>query len=544
MLALFLLLAADPEFVRIEPGLLKIDELSTARVGAFLMGRTEVTHAEYRRVLGLPPAHAERDQHPVDNVSWQDAVRYANRRSTLEGLRACYDLTLNRIPGCNGYRLPTSAEWTLAATPAEARTANLRTGGHDDVAVLQSLATRPVAAGQPNAHGLHDLHGNVWEWCEDWHTPEPLLDAIRDPQGPATGIERVLKGGSYLTSRTQWNKGFVSSMAPDRRSPYTGFRLVRSVSPAAKLPPPDAQWLAQFQPPPYPSAIPPVDPARLPAIRREWTALLGLPPHPPRTPIIRLLRQYREPTWNGQLLDLGDTRILIMEPVRKPAGRLPVVIVPYYDVDSPAGENLGGHRSGGGVRAFAKLAVQRGYLAVAMRWYGEGIGESYDEAVLNLARQHPGITGMAKVIEDTRRLLDYLGTRPDVDRQRIGIIGHSLGGKMALYAAAFEPRLAAVVSSEPGIGLNLSNYEAFWYWGKQRPKDRDQHELLALIAPRPFLLIAGESSDGDKSWPFLKAAQPSYANPQHLGMFNHRQGHTPTAQSVVHAMDWLERFLH
>lgn len=549
MLALLLLLAADPEFVRVEPGTLKIDDLSTVRIGAFLLGRTEVTQAEYRRVLRQSPAQApsdqaHSDQHPVENVSWPDALRYANRRSALEGLRPCYDTALRRVPGCNGYRLPTSFEWTLAASPAETSTANLRHGGHDDVAPLRTLTTRPVATGRPNALGLHDLHGNVWEWCEDFYSPEPLLDAIRDPQGPTTGVERIIRGGSYLTSPTQWNKGFVSSMAPDRRSPYTGFRLARTLTPAAKLPAPTPEWLAQFQPPQPTAALAPVDAAQVPSIRREWTKRLGLPAHPPRTPILRPLQSYRESTWNGQLADLGDTRLLIMEPVRKAAGRLPVVIVPYYDVDSPAGENLGGHRSGGGVRAFAKLAVQRGYLAVAMRWYGEGAGEGYDEAVLNLARQHPGMTGMAKVIEDTRRLLDYLVTRPDVDAARIGIIGHSLGGKMALYGAAFEPRISVVVSSEPGIGLNLSNYEAFWYWGKQRPRDRDQQELLALIAPRPFLLIGGESSDGDRSWPFLKAAQPVYPQPLHLGFFNHRQGHTPTTQSVIHALDWLERFLN
>ena len=281
-------------------------------------------------------------------------------------------------------------------------------------------------------------------------------------------------------------------------------------------------------------------PGDLAKIKAAWTRILGLPPHrPSRKPTLRPLKQYRESTWNGQLLDLNTSRILIVEPVRKPSGKLPVVIVPYYDVDSPAGENLGGHRSGGGVRAFAKLAVQRGFIAVAIRWFGEGDGEGYDEAVHNLAH---GLTGLGKWITEAQTLVDYLVTRPDVDSKRIGIIGHSLGGKMALYAAAFDPRLAVIVSSEPGISLNFSNYEAFWYLGKQRPQDRDQEELLALIAPRPFLLIAGESSDGQKSWPYLQAAQSAYPIPQHLGMFNHRNGHTPTAQSVTHAMDWLERF--
>jgi pimeloyl-ACP methyl ester carboxylesterase len=288
--------------------------------------------------------------------------------------------------------------------------------------------------------------------------------------------------------------------------------------------------------------------------RRDWSRWLGLPAKPAGIPAVKLLRQFHECTWNGQLMDLQvepgwTARVLIMEPARKPAGRLPVVIVPYYDVDSPAGQNLGGHRSGGGVRAFARLAAQRGFLAVSIRWYGEGDGEGYDESVLKLAERHPGMTGMGKWVADSQRLVDYLVSRPDVDPKRIGIIGHSLGGKMALYAAAFDPRLAAVVSSEPGIGLGLSNYEAFWYLGRKRaelPPERDQQELLAMVAPRPFLLIAGESSDGDQSWPYLIAAKGVYGSHEsqlRLGALNHRSGHAPSGDSVAKAMDWLERFL-
>jgi dienelactone hydrolase len=548
MWALLLLLAAEPEMIRIDGGTVKIEDSGTgltqqARVGTFLMGRTEVTQAEYRRVVGLSPSQAKGDARPVENVSWQDAIAYLNRRSVNESLRPCYSAAGVPIPQCNGYRLPTSAEWTLAAGQAkDLSSANLRAPGVNDLQALEGHSTRVAGSGP----GLQDLFGNVWEWCEDWQSPEPLLDALRDPHGPALGVERMIRGGSFLTTRGAFNKAFASSLAPDRRSPFTGFRIVRSVTPAAALPAADAVWLAQFQRP-ADLSLPPVS-ASIPAIRDAWAGLLGLPAYRKQVPTARVLKQFSESTWNGQLLDLEvepgwPARTLVMQPVRRTAAPLPVVIVPFYDVDSPAGENLGGHRSGGGVRAFARLAVQRGFMAVAVRWYGEGDAEGYDESVAQLTKRHPGMTGLAKWITDAQRLVDYLASRPDVDPQRIGIIGHSLGGKMALYAAAFEPRIKVVVSSEPGMALGFTNYEAFWYLGKQRPADRDQQELLTLIAPRPFLLIAGESSDGEKSWPFLAAAQPVYPNPQYLGMFNHKTGHSPTPEAVEHGMDWLERFL-
>jgi pimeloyl-ACP methyl ester carboxylesterase len=241
-------------------------------------------------------------------------------------------------------------------------------------------------------------------------------------------------------------------------------------------------------------------------------------------------------------------KIYVMRPPHAGTRLLPVVIVPFYDVDAPAGANLGGRRySPPGVRSFAYLAVQQGYMAVAIRWFGESYGESYYEAVANLRLRHPACTGMGKWVWDAQRLVDYLCSRADVDRKRIGIIGHSLGGKMALYAAAMDSRIHVAVASEPGIGFSHSNYDDFWYLGealKNAPAGTDQHELLALMAPRPFLLIGGDSADGDKSWHYINAARPVYellAAPRGIGYVNHRSGHSPTPDAVRLAMDWLRR---
>ena len=192
---------------------------------------------------------------------------------------------------------------------------------------------------------------------------------------------------------------------------------------------------------------------------------------------------------------------------------------------------------------------REGYIAVAIRWFGESYGESYNEAVANLKLRHPHCTGLGKWVWDAHRLLDYLYTLPEVDHQHIGIIGHSLGGKMALYAGAFDDRITAVVSSEPGIGLIFSNYDYYWYFGdfiRKVDKGTDQHELLGLIAPRPFLLIGGDMYDTAKSWYYINAARQVYdlyGKRLNIGYFNHHKGHPPTPEADWRAMEWLAHFL-
>jgi dienelactone hydrolase len=187
-------------------------------------------------------------------------------------------------------------------------------------------------------------------------------------------------------------------------------------------------------------------------------------------------------------------------------------------------------------------------MAIAIRWFGESYGERYDEAVANLAMRHPQSTGLGKWVWDAQRLLDYIATIPEADPKRIAIIGHSLGAKMALYAAAMDDRIGNVIFSEGGIGFKMSNYDDFWYLGekmKSLPAGTDQHELMALLAPRPFLLIGGDEYDGNESWHYVNAARAVYGlfqKPEQVGYFNHHKGHSPTPEAISHTMRWLERF--
>jgi pimeloyl-ACP methyl ester carboxylesterase len=184
-----------------------------------------------------------------------------------------------------------------------------------------------------------------------------------------------------------------------------------------------------------------------------------------------------------------------------------------------------------------------------VRWFGESYGEGLAESVANLYLRHPQCSGLGKWVWDAGRVVDYLFTLPEVDPNNIGIIGHSLGAKMALYAAAMDERISVVVASEGGIGFNFSNYEDYWYFGKyinEIQNKTDQHELLGLIAPRPFLLIGGDKSDTEKSWYYINAGREVfnlYNKKERIGYYNHHSGHSPTPQAVYLGFKWLNHYL-
>ena len=365
-------------------------------------------------------------------------------------------------------------------------------------------------------------------------------------------------------------------MKPAYKSRFTGFRVCRSLrqrepkgvsledpewfEPYNRVPPGFENNLGDLSSPldtskgEKISAVPQWEQKRK-ALHDKWSELLGAPHIQPPPPNIKLLETFKEENYTGKLMYLQVEpdfweKIYLMLPDKPMAQPLPVVIVPYYDVDTPAGKNLGGRSyMPMSVTSFAYLMVQQGYIAVAIRWFGESYGESYDEAVSNLTLKYPKCTGLGKWVWDARRLLDYLCSLPEVDSKHIGIIGHSLGAKMALYAAAMDERITATVASEGGIGFNFSNYDDYWYFGDfihARDKTTDQHELLALMAPRPFLLIGGDAYDTNKSWYYINAAKQVYSlfrKPQNAGYFNHRSGHTPTPEAVQRSIEWLKHFL-
>lgn len=190
----------------------------------FYMGVTEVTQYQWRRIMGNSPSHF-RDcgaDCPVEFVSWNDCQQFVQR--------------INLHEGGNTYRLPTEAEWEYAcragSKPAFANGGITQTScGHD--ANLDLLGwycgnsgkePHPVAQKKPNAFGLYDMHGNVWEWCQGWYGPYPSGD-VSDPTGPSSGSYRVLRGGGWHEDVEGCRSAIRVGRPPDSKAGTLGFRL-------------------------------------------------------------------------------------------------------------------------------------------------------------------------------------------------------------------------------------------------------------------------------------------------------------------------------
>lgn len=209
------------------------DELShEVTVSAFYMGTNPVTQAEYEAIMGNNPSSGQGANHPVENTSWFDAVEYCNRRSEAEDLTPAYTIDGDSVTwnqNANGYRLPTEAEWEYACRAGtttayffgdEITTGQVNYGGGS----TSEASTYPA-----NAFGLHDMHGNVWEWCWDRYAPYPA-DAQTDPTGAETGDTRLLRGGSYFDGQAQYLRSAMRvHYPPTTRYFDVGFRVARSI---------------------------------------------------------------------------------------------------------------------------------------------------------------------------------------------------------------------------------------------------------------------------------------------------------------------------
>ena len=188
----------------------------------FHLGQYEVTQEQYEQVMGTNPSQFKGPQNPVEKVSWDDAVEFCRKLSAMPAEKKAGYV----------YRLPTEAEWEYACRAGTKTTysfgdSDSELGDYAWYNENSGNTTHPVGQKKPNRWGLYDMHGNVWEWCQDWYGDYPS-GSVTDPTGAASGSYRVLRGGSFVHRSSNVRSAFRSNYQPANRLNYVGFRPART----------------------------------------------------------------------------------------------------------------------------------------------------------------------------------------------------------------------------------------------------------------------------------------------------------------------------
>ena len=194
----------------------------------YWLGKYEVTQAQYKAVMGTNPSHFTGDNNPVDSVSWFDAKAFCEKLTASEK-------TAGRLPEGYEYTLPTEAQWEYAcrAGTTTALSSGKNLSAKEECPEMDEVGwydhncgqkTHPVGQKLPNAWGLYDMHGNLWEWCLDWESAYPT-EAVSDPTGPGTGRYRVIRGGSWYSWACSCQSALRFSYDSGKGDDDNGFRV-------------------------------------------------------------------------------------------------------------------------------------------------------------------------------------------------------------------------------------------------------------------------------------------------------------------------------
>ena len=293
-----------------------------------------------------------------------------------------------------------------------------------------------------------------------------------------------------------------------------------------------------------------------------WRSLIGSPVNYGFTHSLALQSKYDFGDFTAELFlqanGPGTFQRVVMAFPKNATGKLPAVAVPFYfpeamlgfELDKP-GEALPTYA---GIEMMAQLA-RRGYVTASADAYhltylksdlDRGDFNRWADCGAAINREHPEWCGIGKLTADTILLIDALTEDSRVDAQRIGIAGHSLGGKMAFYAGCLDARIKTILASDFGFGWDQTNWNDTWYWGSKveslKARGIDHSSLLGCAAPKPFCLLAGSYDNAD-SYAMMQKA-PGYENYlDRLVIYNHATGHRPPLDVLNKGYDFLDEWL-
>ena len=286
-------------------------------------------------------------------------------------------------------------------------------------------------------------------------------------------------------------------------------------------------------------------------IKKRWLDFLGVMEPNPKAPQLKVLNEVNDKGVIRQYVEYeGEPGIMVRGYLLKPENiqqAIPGVVALHSTSDNQM-IYISGLQEGEKV-AFGYKLARMGFIVLCPQCYlwHENQGRNWEDQAAHFIKDHPGTTGMAKMLFDASRAVDVLESLEEVDSSRIGCMGHSLGAKEAFYLGAFDDRVSTIVSNEGGIGIEMSNWDALWYLGPEIDQFGYQHhEVLALAAPKPFLLIGGDGYDGEASKPYINAAKPVYklyGKEENLALKNHGEGHSAVPIAEEWTYDWMKEHL-
>lgn len=298
-------------------------------------------------------------------------------------------------------------------------------------------------------------------------------------------------------------------------------------------------------------------------IKEKWIKELGNPSYSIPHGEMTLIKRYEFPDFDVEMYfqTIGPDKkqkvsMAIPKDIKNPC---PAVVVPFYHAQDMIGfdvETGEVHERYGKYPIMAHLA-KRGYITISADAYPfqllydgkveelKGF-EMWAYAAKELKKENPDWTGIGKLAADTSLLINALCDDERVNSEKIGIMGHSLGGKMAFYTGCLDERIKVIVASDFGIGWDQTNWTDIWYWGDQvntlKEKNMDHAELLSLFAPKPFCLIAGEFDNND-SWEMMCKAEGYNIESGDLKIINHATGHKPPLDALNESYDFIDKYL-